>query len=80
MNRCLTCGKIVPRGHGYKSTQKYCNLQCYHDRFQINRGELLNLLNETDNVTITADIMGIHRETLYSYLKRNNIRRHIQWA
>jgi len=28
-NRCPACGKLVPRGHGYKSDQIYCNRSCW---------------------------------------------------
>ena len=29
MKYCPTCGKVVPRGHGYKKNQKYCSYRCY---------------------------------------------------
>ena len=29
MKYCPTCGKVVPRGHGFKSDQKYCSYDCY---------------------------------------------------
>jgi transcriptional regulator of acetoin/glycerol metabolism len=77
---CIVCGKTIPYKFHHGKQQQYCDQTCFHNRFKLDNEKLLQLLNQTDNVTITADLMGIHRETLYSYLKRNNIRRIIQWA
>lgn len=81
MKTCPVCGGVVPQGRGYKSTQKYCNQECFRNRiFHGKHDEIIRLLNKNNNVTVTAQLMGLDRATLYAYLKRNNIRRRIEWV
>jgi transcriptional regulator with GAF, ATPase, and Fis domain len=80
MTKCLTCGKIVPRGHGHKSDQKYCNEKCYQNRYLPERQELLDILNRNNNITITAQLLGRERQALYGYMRKLGIKRKIVWG
>lgn len=79
-NICIVCGKTLPYKFNHGKQQQYCNQTCFHNRFEIDRDNLLKLLNEHDNVTLAADLLGIYKATLYKYLKRHKIQRKVQWA
>ena len=80
MNRCPTCNKTVPRGHGHKIDKKYCNANCYHNRDLIDKNELLALLNKIDNIDIVAGLMGTYKQRIYGAIRRNNLRREVRWV
>ena len=78
VNKCPTCNKTVPRGHGHKIDKKYCNANCYHNRDLIDKNELLTLLNKIDNVNIVARLMGTYKQRIYNYIKREKLRRVVE--
>lgn len=68
MKYCPTCGKVVPQGHGHKSAQKYCSARCFQLRNLPPRDELLKELNRTTNITVTAQLFGVNKQALYSWM------------
>ena len=80
MKYCPTCGKVVPRGDGRKLAQKYCSPKCWQTRNTPPKQELLNELNRTDNITITADLFGADKTAVYRWMKRYGIVRKVVYA
>lgn len=80
MKRCPTCGNIVPAGHGRKRKQKYCSVVCYRNRdLGLDKAQVLELLNKTDNVEMTAGLLGTYKQRIYGFIKRNRIHRIVSW-
>lgn len=70
MERCLACNELLPREHGYKSSRKYCDKECYENRHMITleremgkpiKEILLKTLNETKSVIVASDMLGINK-------------------
>lgn len=80
MKRCPMCGKVVPQGHGLHFNQKYCSWQCYATRRMLPREEILTTLNLNKNITVTAELLGTDRATLYSWLKYYGIKKQLQYT
>lgn len=80
MKRCLTCGAIIPAGHGYHTAQKYCNAQCYQRRNVPDKDELLKTLNKTDNITVTAQLFGVNKQALYNWMRMLKIKRKVEYV
>ena len=72
MRRCLNCGAMVKRGHGYKSATKYCSYECYQAKpprvIEVElefKDTIENLLLETSgSMAHDARSLGINRDTL----------------
>ena len=88
MKSCLACGELLPRGHGYKIDRKYCDIKCYENRHMIalerEHGKpikeiVLESLNETKNVTMSSDMLGITKQVMYRWLEKMNIKKVIYW-
>ena len=91
MKRCPSCGKLVPRGHGFKSDRRYCNYACYRTKtpkmveLEEQFGKplkevILEYLNENDNLTVTAELLGTYKEQLYLWMKKLGIRKISYWT
>lgn len=80
MKHCLTCGGIVPQGHGHKADQKYCCQVCYQFRNCPPKEELLQELNRTHNLTVTAQLFGADRQSLYKWLKHYRIKKKLMYV
>ena len=78
--RCAACGKVITT----PGNTKYCSKKCrsesppkvvhIQNRYKTDIVKVITeILNRTDRVSSTADILGIDRGTLYIYLHRYNI-------
>lgn len=78
--RCAACGQII-RTLG---NEKYCCKKCRSDKppklleiekeyNKIFEVVAVEVLNKTNSITSTADILGITRKTLYQYIQQYNI-------
>lgn len=88
--RCLNCSMWLPRGHGYKRITGYCSKKC-HDAKPPKMAYLEQLygkpakeviietLNINNNVTVSAELLGISKFTMFQWLKKLNINRHVEW-
>lgn len=90
MRRCPACKKIIPRGHGYKKDRKYCSYKCYQSmtpkmvEVQNELGKpirevILENLNSNNNITVTAELLGINRQQLYSWMDKLGIQKVVYW-
>lgn len=90
MKRCPACGKVIPRGHGYKSDRKYCSYKCYQNmapkmvEIQEELGKpikevILENLNSNNNITVTAELLGTNRQQLYSWMDKLGIQKTVYW-
>jgi predicted nucleic acid-binding Zn ribbon protein len=79
MKHCPVCNRLVPRGHGYKSNQVYCSIECFAKRNILDKEKIIQELNKTNNVTVTAELMGVGKQTLYRWLKDYKIKRKVVW-
>lgn len=90
MKTCPTCGKVVPRGHGFKSDRRYCNYSCYRKlppkmvEVQETFGQpvketILEILNENQNTTVTSDLLGISKASLYQWMEKLEIKKVLYW-
>jgi len=88
--RCLNCGLWLPRGHGYKRTTGYCSMLCHnakppkmayleHIYGKPAREVIIETLNSNNNVTISAELLGVSKFTMFQWLKKLNINRHVEW-
>lgn len=77
---CLTCGKVVPRGHGRKEEQKYCCPECWQTRNTPPKKDLLDRLNKTNNITITANLFGADKAAVYRWMKHYGIKKQVVYA
>lgn len=86
MQRCPACGKVVPRGRGFKSDRRYCNYVCYRKfppsmvKVQETFGQpikevLLEHINKNKSPEITAGLLGINRSTLYQWMDKLGIKK-----
>jgi len=81
MKKCPVCNGIVPRGHGRKPNQIYCSKACFHNRnLKLDKTEVLELLNKTNNVVATAELLGSYKERLHNFIKREGIKRQVIWG
>lgn len=88
---CLNCGKKLRYLDKEKRRNRgYCSLSCYYAKpvkaayIEQEYGKplqevVVELLNKNDNVTLTAQLLGLNKERLYNYLRKYNIRRRVQW-
>jgi len=87
---CLNCGKRLPRGHGSKISQGYCSMLCHyakppkmayleHIYGKPARQVIIEILNLNNNVTVSAELLGISKFTMFQWLKKLNIKRHVEW-
>ena len=87
---CLTCGKRLPRGHGFKRITGYCCQSHYYDKppkmayLEHVYGKpakeiIIETLNQNNNVTISAELLGISKFTIFQWLKKLGINRHVEW-
>lgn len=90
MAKCPACGKTLPRGHGYESTTTYCSVQCSRDKTpdmvaveervgENIRDAIISIMNTTLNVRKTADLLGVSRQQLYSWIKKLDIKNINYW-
>lgn len=90
MRRCLTCNKVIKRGHGYKSTRKYCSKECWSNKpvkmveaeklyDKPIRDLIIDTLNQNKNVTLTADLLGVGKAQLYNWMEKLNIEKVLYW-
>jgi hypothetical protein len=80
VKKCPTCGNVVPAGQGHRGNKKYCNTTCFHNRnLGLDKDEVLDLLNRTDNIEVTAGLLGTYKQRIYAFIKRNGIRRIVKW-
>lgn len=88
MKYCPTCGKVVPRGHGYKTSQIYCSRKCYEDSGMATvekqqgkpvRQAVINTLNSNQNITVTANLLGIDKPQLYNWMDKLGIKKVLYW-
>ena len=74
MKKCLSCNKLIKRGHGIKKEKDYCTYQCYLDKpprvIEIEKefqDTIKNLLKESEKMnysqTMKAHSIGINRGT-----------------
>lgn len=77
MKTCPVCGKPVPRGHGHKTTTDYCSKRCSYARNYPPKTEIINELNRTDNITVTAQLFGTERQTMYRWMRYYGIKRKV---
>lgn len=86
MKRCPACGKVVPRGHGYKKSQQYCSYRCYQimtpkmikmqkELGQPIREVIVEHLNKNHNIPVTAEIIGISKVQLYQWIDKLGIKK-----
>lgn len=86
---CLNCG--VRLRYLSKSYRGYCSLRCVQAKppkmayLEKVYGKpiktiLLDSLGSTDNVRISADLLGIGRNTLYRWVDKLGIRRIVKWV
>ena len=79
--KCLNCGKIVKRGHGYKTATKYCSYKCYQEKppkvVEIEnhfKDNIKNILKHQEKSTCSIDtksaLMGITKQTYYKYKRK----------
>lgn len=90
MKYCLACGKVVPRGHGFKSDRRYCSYDCYRkfppkmievqETFgQPVKDTIIEMLNENQSPTVTSDLLGIHKASLYQWMDKLEIKKVLYW-
>lgn len=90
MKKCPTCGKLVPRGHGYKLNQIYCSYECYLEKppkmVEVEKytGKpiktvVLETLNSNQNITVTANLLGIDKPQLYNWMNKLGIKKVLYW-
>lgn len=90
IKHCPACGKVVPRGHGFKRDRKYCSYKCYQAmtpkmvEIQKELGKpirevILENLNSNNNITATAELLGINRQQLYSWMDKLGIQKVVYW-
>lgn len=90
MKRCPGCGKVIQRGHGYKSKTDYCSHRCFqtltHKMVEVEKVEgkpikqaILENLNSSQNVNVTADLLGVNRQQLYNWMDKLGIRKVLYW-
>jgi transcriptional regulator with PAS, ATPase and Fis domain len=90
MKYCPTCGKVIPRGHGFKSDRRYCSYDCYRlktpNMVKVEaefekpvRDVIVEFLNKNQNVTITADLIGISKTELHKWIKKMKIKKVLYW-
>ena len=79
MNYCKTCNQILPQGHGYKSDRKYCNYTCYMNRNTPSREVIIKELNTHRPFSITAELLGISRQSLYRAVKIYGLIKVVRW-
>lgn len=86
MKRCPACGKVVPRGHGYKKSQQYCSYRCYQimtpkmikmqkELGQPIREVIVETLNRNHSVPVTSELLGIHKQQLYQWMDKLGIKK-----
>ena len=83
LSRCLECGQILPRGHGYKTARKFCSRDCfnlYQCGIKATKTEVVEILNRTQNQKVTAELLGTTRLSLHQWMKNNGIRKQILYA
>lgn len=90
MKYCPACGKVVPRGHGFKSDRRYCDYDCYRE-FPPKMAEvqeiigkpireiILENLNENNSPTTTAGLLGISKASLYQWMDKLGIKKVLYW-
>lgn len=87
---CLNCGKRLPRGHEFKRKTGYCNQFCYfekppkmafleHQYGKSAKDVIIETLNRTNNVTLSAELLGVSKFTIFQWIKKLNIKRHVEW-
>jgi transcriptional regulator of acetoin/glycerol metabolism len=77
MKKCLKCGSYIPRGHGYKVDQKYCSSNCHYTANMASKEDIIVSLNKNDNISVSAELLGVTKQTLYRWLKRYHIKREV---
>jgi len=40
---------------------------------------IIETLNKNNNVTVSAELLGISKFTIFQWLKKLNINRHVEW-
>jgi len=87
---CLTCRKRLPQGHGHKRITGYCCEKHYYDKppkmayLEHIYGKpikeiIIETLNKNNNVTVSAELLGVSKFTIFQWLKKLNINRHVEW-
>jgi transcriptional regulator with PAS, ATPase and Fis domain len=80
--RCAACGEIITTS----GNTKYCSKKCRSDkppkvleieqRYKKAFPEVVTeIMNQTNRIYSTADILDISARTLYTYLKKYNIKK-----
>jgi len=83
-NLCLNCGKLVPRGHGYKSSQLYCDRACWKAKppkvvaVEVEFGEpfadiVKGFAEMGYSRTVTAGALGFNLSYFRNLLKRSDL-------
>lgn len=91
LKRCPFCDNLVQRGHGFKSDRRYCSYACYRNKTpkmieteehlgKTLKEAILEYLNENDNLTVTAELLGINRQQLYQWMDKLGIQKVSYWA
>jgi len=87
---CLNCGRRLKRGHGLKVDRGYCSRDCYfakppkmaylemiHNKPA--REVIAHYLTINDNIPLTAELVGVTKQTLYRWVDNLNIVRKVEW-
>lgn len=77
---CKTCGRLLPMTHGRHKRDKYCDKTCFANRNLPDKSELMAALNKNDNITVTAHLFGVDRQSLYSWINKLGIKRKVEWV
>ena len=88
---CLTCGtKLKYLDKNKRRNRGYCSLVCYfakppHMAYAERvygkpiRQVILDLLNKNNNITATAQLLGVRKGTMFAWIRRLGIRRKVLW-
>lgn len=88
-NRCPACGKLVPRGHGRKSNQDYCDRECWQAKppklarleqeFNEPFTEVIKGFAEMGySISATAEILGFNRKYFSKVINDHQLRVHFK--
>lgn len=73
---CKTCGKQFPPPYDKKRKQEYCSKSCARTKIDKPiREEIVDLLNRNQDIKITAELLGISRDSLYNWIETYEIKK-----